>query len=203
MRKHPRHGIAEGHGLRVRAPHRQIGERAQGVADVPQHRVDPSRILRILHHETQELLGGIRVPGVLKDVRLTERMELGRPPRRSLRVDGMVHIGGDLGKIVLRRKVDADPVVGQRDLPGEERSVVVGIEPSRHAGNHRLEELPSILQGIDRLGRVERDRRVVRPHGMSAKRPQQPVTPRVGIAHGLSQCKPRGMPPGFEGPAKA
>jgi len=65
-----------------------------------------------------------------------QQMEFGRLADRPHRIERVIHILGDLllGRVVLRRDVDGDAVVGPVDFAAQERLVVERVVPGCRAG---------------------------------------------------------------------
>src|SRR6185436_18023063 len=128
-----------------------------------------------LHHETQILLGRIRIFRVLEYKHRGERIEFGGYSRRTYRhvyvvniVRELAHgfVRGSLGNVVHR-----DSVQGKADVSGQECLVVVRIEPGQRPGDESLIQRAGILEGRGGFLRVDDDL-VARVREPAAERPQ-------------------------------
>ena len=83
------------------------------------------------------------------------------------------------------------PLLVQRDLPVEERLVVVRVEPRQRARHERAVELLDVLERLDRLRAVDHDL-VVLVDQLAAVRPDEPVHPRVAVAGRVAEREAAG-----------
>ncbi len=182
-----RYGVCFG----IRGPDRGFRVLGQWRRDVAAGRREPGVELLLLHHEAQELLGRLRVLGVLHDHLIEEQVRLGRHADRADRVLRVVHVLLQVPDLLvgrsLRRVVDRDAVVGQADLAIEEGLVVVRVQPRQRARDEGGVHLLGIFERLDRLRAVDHDL-VVRVHQFAAMRPEQPVRPQA-VARRIAQGK--------------
>ena len=148
----------------------------------------------------QELLGGVRVLGVLHDHLVEEQVRLGRHAHRPDRVRRVLDVGRHLLELgigrVLGRVVDRDAVVGDRDLAVQEGLVVVRVQPRQRARNEGRVQLLAVLERLHRLRAVDDDL-VVGIDQLAAEGPDQPVAPQP-VAGGIAQRHAAGRALGMQ-----
>ncbi len=117
-------------------------------------------------------------------------MQFGRLADRADRPERMIGVRGDLllGRVVGRRDVDRDAVVGPMHLSRQEGLVVRSVVPRRDALDHVLVELFGVFERLGGLGRVDDDL-VVLVDQVAAVRPQAPVHPGIAVARGVAERK--------------
>src|SRR5829696_4313093 len=166
--------VLEHRDARVLRPHRVVAEAFQRVADIAGRGLDQAVVLRLLHQVGDERAGGVRVLRVAERHQREDEVELGRRAGRPERPEGVVDVVRHLHLVGARLAVDRHRVVGERDLPGEERLVVRGIVPGDRALDEARMERPRVVEGARRFGAVDRHRaRLV--DDLAAVAPEQPM----------------------------
>ena len=181
-------GIAERRAFGIGSPHRVVVVRAEAMREITLRGFEPAVELIRFHHEGDQRLRGLRILGVVHHQDRIHQVQLGRFADRSDRPEGMVHVLGDLlfGRILLRRDVDRNSIVGPIEFTGQEGLVVGRIVPGCNAGDHVVGELLGIFQRLGRLRRVDDDL-VVLVDRVAAVRPQAPVGPAVAVARRVTE----------------
>ena len=191
--------------LRIGGPDRIGFVRHERLRHVANRRLLPRHVLLLLHHEAQILLGCVRILRVLEDHHRKREMQLGRLADGPDREVGMPDVLGQLLQLFVLRGlgcvVNRDAVVGDADLPVEERLVVVRIQPRQRAGNEGLVELLRVFERGDRLRTVDDDVVLLVDH-LAAVRPYDPVAPGVGVARRVAQREAGRQTLGFQSLAK-